>query len=241
MRQLPEARGISPHNVLVDRLHYQALFEYFPPHVRHQIFNMAVAKSFSSGDVVFRKGDEGSFFGAIMTGRVRMVLHSPEGKPLLMTVVDAGEIFGETGMLDGLPRTLDAVAETSSTILILQRKDFLPILMQHPEAMLSIIKVLCARVRLKTHILELIALQNLPGRLAKHLCRLAEEYGEAQGDKIIIRAGLSQADIGQQLATSRESVNKQLKLFVERGYISLNGEEIWVLDMASLRHTGGDF
>jgi CRP/FNR family cyclic AMP-dependent transcriptional regulator len=239
MRHFPEAKGIVAPNMLTDRLHYHSLFEYFPARVRSHLFNIAVAKRFKPGEIIFRRGDEGSFFGAIMSGRVRMELPSLESNPLLVTLVDLGEIFGETGMLDGLPRSLNAYAETTSTVLVIQRDDFLPVLTKYPEAMLGIIKVLCARIRLKTHTLELIALQTLPGRLARHLYRLAQEYGDETDGQIVIRAGLSQRDIGQQLATSRESVNRQLKIFVDKGYISLNGDEITLHEPEKLRHVAG--
>jgi CRP-like cAMP-binding protein len=241
MRHFPEERGVThlTHNMIIDRMHYHELFEYFPAHVRNQFFNKAVAKSFHSGELIFSKGDEGSFFGAIMSGRVRMVLASHEGKTLFTTMVDAGEVFGETAMLDGLPRTVDAVAETDTTVLILQREDFVPLLMQNPEAMMGLIKMLCNRVRMKIHTIELVALQNLPGRLARYLYRLAQEYGEEENGKVTIRAGFSQTEMGYQLATSRESVNKQLKVFVDKGFISMHGEDITLHNIDGLLQVGG--
>ncbi|HVY12271.1 MAG TPA: Crp/Fnr family transcriptional regulator [Alphaproteobacteria bacterium] len=241
MKPFAEQLGMTSltQNMVIDRLHYHELFEYFPATVRNQLFNKGVAKSFRSGEYLFHKGDDASFFGATMSGRLRMVSHSEEGRPLLMAMVDAGEIFGETAMLDGLPRSVDAIAETDSSILIIQREDFLPILKQHPDAMLGIIKVLCAKIRTKMHTLELIALQNLPGRLARHLCFLAQKYGVEENGVITVRAGLNQADMGQQLAASRESVNKQLKTFVEKGYISMRGDEITLHNVHALLRVGG--
>jgi CRP-like cAMP-binding protein len=220
--------------MIIDRLHYHELFEYFPSAIRSQLFNKAIAKSFKTGEYIFHKGDEGAFFGAVMSGRVRAVSHSEDGKPLLMAMIDAGEVFGETAMLDGLPRSVDTIAEEDSTILMVQRQDFVPVLMQHPEAMLGIIKILCGKIRTKMHSMELIALQNLPGRLARHLFRLSQKYGTKEGDVVVIRAGLNQADMAQQLAASRESINKQLKSFVDKGFITMRGEEITLHDPQAL-------
>lgn len=231
--------AIYTHNMIIDQLHYHELFEYFPTSVRSTLFNKGVAKSFAAGDYIFHKGDDAPWFCAVMSGRVRAVSHSEEGKPLLMAMVDAGEVFGETAMLDGLPRSVDAIADEPSTILIIQRDDFVPLLKQHPDAMLGIIKILCAKVRTKMHTLELIALQNLPGRLARHLYRLSQKYGVKENGIVTIRAGLNQADMAQQLAASRESINKQLKTFVDKGFITVHGENIVLHDAEGLLRVGG--
>jgi CRP-like cAMP-binding protein len=217
-------------------LQYNELFEQFPLPVRKLIYSKAVPKTFKPGEFVFRNGEEGPYYmAAVMSGRLRMAVHSLEGKEMLITMVERGEIFGEMSLLDSSPRAVDVVAETDCTCLIIMQEDFLPILSSFPGVMLGIMRMMCHRMRLYAHTLELIALQNLPARFVRYLLRQARDYGEEKDGKIIIRAGLSQADIGRQLATSRESINKQLKIFITRGYIAMDGDSMVVLDMDALK------
>jgi len=229
------------HQTLIDRLHYLELFELFPMAARSALFNKAIAKSYKAGEVIYRRGDEGSYLAAIMSGRVRVSVHSVEGKGILFAMVEKGEVFGETALIDGLPRSVDATAETDCTFLMIRREDFLPILYAQPEAMLSVIKMLCHRLRAHTETLELIALQNLPGRLAHHLLRLAGHYGVEENGKLVIRAGLNQIDLAQQLAASRESINRQLRLFAAKDYLSLHNDEIILKNVDSLEKIANPF
>lgn len=226
-------------------LQYNDLFEQFPPQVRQAFYAKARPQPYKAGEYVFRNGDEGPYYmAAVMSGRLRMSVHSLEGKEMLITMVERGEIFGEMSVFDNSPRAVDVVAETDCTCLIIMRDDFIPLVSAYPDVLLGIMKMMCHRMRLYAHTLELIALQNLPGRFARYLLRLAKDYGVEQDGKIRIQAGLSQADIGQQLATTRESINKQLKIFVTRGYIAVDGDVITLLDIPGLKEiapeTGAD-
>jgi len=224
---------------LMDRLQYHDFFRLFPAHVRSDLFNRAVYKSYKAGDVIYHRGDEDVFMGAVMSGRLRMSMTTTDGRGVLLGLVERGEVFGETALMDGLPRTTDAHADTETTLMIIKHEDFIPALMANPEAMFGIIKMLCHRLRLHIDTIDLIALQNLPIRLARYLLRLAGDYGVEEEGHIVIRAHLNQSAIGQQLATSRESINKQMKVFVTRGLISMKGEEITLLDPDGLQHIAG--
>jgi len=49
----------------------------------------------------------------------------------VINLINAGEIFGEIALLDGRPRTADALAFTDCTLMVLERRDFLPLLREH--------------------------------------------------------------------------------------------------------------
>ena len=61
----------------------------------------------------------------------------------------------------------------------------------------------------------------LPGRMAKRLISLSEQYGKHPivGGPVEVR--LSQQDLADLVGTSRESVNKQLRAWEELGIVQL--------------------
>lgn len=217
-------------------LQYKEILELFPAPVRKSIYEKAIYKSFKRHEIIFRRGDEGFFLAGVMSGRLRMFVSSLEGKEMLITMIERGEIFGEMSVIDGMPRAVDVVAEADSTLLMIARDDVLPLLQAYPDAMLGLMKLICYRMRLYVHTMELIALQSLPVRLVRYMLRLAREYGAEQVDgKLCIAAGLSQMEMGQQLAISRESINKQLNVFAEKGYVALEDDKIILLDVEGLK------
>ena len=117
---------------LVDRLKHEEFFKLFSPIAFAEIFSKAVTRHYKAGDFIYCRGDTDVFMGIVMTGRLRMSLTESDGRSVLIGLVEAGEVFGETALLDGLPRTTDAEADADSTLMLLLREDFMPALKQHP-------------------------------------------------------------------------------------------------------------
>ena len=88
----------------------------------------AVTKKVKRGTLLFRKGEPGSSLHVVCTGAVRVSAPSEQGKDAVFSLFVPGEIFGEIAFLDGLPRTADAVMIEAGELIVIERRDFLPIL-----------------------------------------------------------------------------------------------------------------
>ena len=62
-----------------------------------------------SGKTIFSKGDPGASLFAVYSGVVQMTSLA-DGRNAVFNHIREGEIFGEIALLDGKPRTADAVA-----------------------------------------------------------------------------------------------------------------------------------
>ena len=218
-----------------DRLQYHRLFDLFPSPVRAKFYNNCETRVYKPGEIIFHYGDDGPWWAALLAGRIRLSVRTDEGREMLLTMVERGEIFGERAVFDGQPRAADAIAETESTVMIIRKEELLPILFDYPEAMFHIIQILCSRMLRYTHTLELYALQSLPSRFAHLLLQLGQKYGQRQEDRLIINVGFSQSDLSKQLGCTRESVNKMLKIFANKELLTSEGDQIILLDLAALQ------
>jgi CRP-like cAMP-binding protein len=171
--------------------------------------------------MIFQKGDSGSALMAVLRGRVRISTVSGDGKEVTLNVISPGEIFGEIAFLDAQPRSADANAIEDTTLLVVERRHFLPLLRRNEDLFLRLLAVLCTRLRRTSMALEEIALFDLPVRLARVLLKLAIDYGRPNGAGIRIDLKLSQRDLSNLVASSRESVNKQLRAWRESGVVDL--------------------
>ncbi len=189
----------------------------------------------SRGMVIFSKGDPGSSMMAVLAGHVRVGSVSQEGREVTLNLMGPGEVFGEIALLDGKPRSLDAVAADDSTLMVIERTIFLPFLMRHEGLVERLLVVLCERLRQTSIALEEIALFGLEARLARLLVKLGEDYGRATEDGIKITLKLSQRDFSTQVATSRESVNKQLQIWRKAGLITTEAGHLILRNPTALR------
>ncbi len=218
-----------------DALLSSPFFRPMHPNELDEIVAHASERRVARGTRIFEKGDEGHSMMAVMAGRVRVGSFSPEGREVTYNVIGPGEIFGEIALLDGKPRTAHAVAVEDTTLMIVERRHFLPLLMRHEGMVERLLVVLCERLRRTTVAMEEIALFELPARLARVLCDLAADAGRRlpDGAGLRIDVKLSQRDLATLVASTRESVNKQLKVWrdsgavsIEAGYIVLHHPEV---------------
>src|SRR6202012_4113539 len=110
---------------VVDRLKYREFFSLFPSYVRDGLVRRATYKNLEPGEMIFQHGDSDPFMGAVLEGRLRMGMNMQNAKGVLLGLVEPDEVFGEMSLLDGVPRTIDAVAAEHSRVIIFKRDDLL--------------------------------------------------------------------------------------------------------------------
>jgi len=148
----------------------------------------------------------------------------------VLNLIHAGEIFGEIALLDGRPRCASAEAVGDCELMVIDRRDFMPLVAREPQLALRLIELLCARLRRTSEQVEDITFLDLPARLAKTLLRLADGSRHAVSRTIT----LTQREIGDIVGMTRESINKQLRAWEGRDWISLRRGTIVVRDCAAL-------
>jgi CRP-like cAMP-binding protein len=139
-----------------------------------------------------------------------------------LNTIRTGEVFGEMALLDGRPRSADATAAEDCELMVIERKHFLPYLLSNQDLVLRMLAMLCQRLRQTSDALGDLVMLDLPGRLARLLLRLADDHGSTTQSGVRIEFKLSQRDIGTRVASTRESVNKQLQVWRDAGWVSLD-------------------
>ncbi len=184
---------------------------------------------------IFQKGSPGSSLMAVIRGRVKICTYSNDGKELVLNIFGQGGLFGEIAVLDGRPRTADAVVLEEADLLVLERGQLLPFLTTNPEVVGRLLAVLCHRLRQTSEHLEDALLREAPSRLARGLLRLTETFGRPRpGGGIRLDVKLSQQQIGSLIGVSRESINKHLSDWTRAGHLAMEDGCILIRDRALL-------
>ena len=202
------------------------IFGALGPELLHQLSSYAIPRTVKRGTVIVERGDDGTAMFAVYSGTVKISTPSPDGKGAVFNLISDGAIFGEIAVLDGLPRTADAVALTDCELMVIERRDFVALIRDHADFAIRLIEVLCRRLRHTTGQLEDIMFLDLPGRLAKTLIQAASSSGPlARGKKI----ALTQRNLSEMIGMSRESTNKQLRAWEKQKLIELQRGGIVIL------------
>jgi CRP-like cAMP-binding protein len=202
------------------------IFGGLGPELIDRLSSYAILQTVKRGASIFARGDPGSSLLAVCSGTVKISAPSPGGRDALFNLITEGAIFGEIALLDGLPRTADAMAITDCELMVIERRDFMPLVHERPDLGLKLIEVLCGRLRHTTEQLEDIMFLDLPGRLAKTLLQLVKSSRPAPHGR---RIALTQRDLSEIIGISRESTNKQLRIWQQRKWILLERGGIVIL------------
>lgn len=190
-------------------------------------------RHFRNNQVIFRKGDAGVSLMIVAEGKVRIRSTSLDGREIVFNIIDTGEVFGEIAMLDGQERTGDAIAVGEVSLLVILRRDILPILRQHTEVSIRLMFLLCERLRRTSEQVEDLVFLVQSVRLAKALVRLARQFGVPAKDSVAIELKMSQRELGSLVGMRREALNRQLVSWRKQGLIDLTDGKIVISDLPS--------
>jgi CRP/FNR family transcriptional regulator, cyclic AMP receptor protein len=198
---------------------------------------MAVAKrrTFRSGEVIFHRDDPGTVLYVIKEGKVKISLISAEGQEISLVVFGKGECFGEFAILDGLPRSADAIALERVECFTLQRSEFHKAIAKNPKIAIQVMEVLSKRIRTTNQMVEDLIFLDVYGRVAKKLLELADAHGTRVNDGILIEVRLTQQELASMVGASRESVNKVMGYFTEKNFISSDKHKITLHRLTDLK------
>ncbi len=183
------------------------------------ILALAAMTQHPAKHLVFQAGEAGDHLLVVLEGRVKVSLTSPEGKEAILSLLEPGEVFGEMSLLDEGPRSATVTTMEVCRFLVIRRQDFLHFLEQQPKVALKLLAALSQRLRATNDMVGNLSFLNLSARLARILLNLGQQYGRLTGDGIVIGLKLSQEELGNLVGVSRESVNRQVRLWVEAGVL----------------------
>ena len=193
-----------------------------------ELMNLTKRRSFRSGEVIFHRDDPGQVLYLIKEGKVKICLISPDGQEISLVVFGKGEYFGELALLDGRPRSADAIALEKVECYSLQRSDFHNAIMKNPRIAIRVLEVLCKRLRDTDQQVEDLIWLDVYGRVAKTLLKLADDHGKQTDDGILIDMRLTQNVLASMVGASRESVNKVMGYFMDKSIISTDKHRITI-------------
>ena len=202
------------------------IFGVLGPEALERLSSYAVCRTVKRGAPILVKGDSGTSLFAVLSGTVKITTQSSSGREALFNLITDGAIFGEIAPLDGGPRTADATAVTECELMVIEQRDFESLVHERPQIAFKLFEVLCDRLRRTTEQLEDLMFLDLPGRLAKTLLRLNQEYKQSQSGRKI---ALTQQDLSEIIGMSRESTNKLLRLWEKRKWLLLGHGGVEVL------------
>src|SRR5467141_789563 len=183
-------------------------------------------RRYPKGTPLFERGDNADSLLLIMSGRVKISNITTDAREVVLNFLGSGDIIGELASLDGGALTASAMAHQDTQIFQLYRRDLLPVLTQHPAALLEIVQLLCERLRTISGLVE-DNLRDMRGRFAT-------QHGRRTSRGIEIDLAVNQRDLGNYVGLSRENTNRQINRLMSEGVIRISDGVLTIVNESAL-------
>jgi CRP-like cAMP-binding protein len=188
----------------------------------------------NAGYVFFSEGEQGDSLYVVISGKVKVARRSPQGRESFFTIRGPSDSFGELSVFDPGPRTSTTTAIDDVCVVPVDGTVMRAWIASHPEVGDRLLRVLARRLRRTDDILSDLILTDVPGRLAKQLLGLAQRFGVQEDGAVRVAHGLTQEELAHLVGSSRETVNKALSDFSQRGWIRLEHRSLVIADSEHL-------
>lgn len=229
---LKKGAGIMSSTNFIDNIPF---FSGLPVEQKSQISEIIQTKKMTKGEVLFHEYDAAESIFFINQGKVRISKSTPDGKEIALSIRQSGDMFAEVALFskEGSTYPATAICIEGGYVSYIKNAELETFLLNHPQLAISMFRFVSERLRISQATLRDVALYGKFGALAATLVRLAEEYGETDGDGITIKLKLTHEDLGSFFGATRESVTrlmnqlKQLKIVTKKeGYLVIHNMEL---------------
>jgi CRP/FNR family cyclic AMP-dependent transcriptional regulator len=186
---------------------------------------------------VFSEGERSEEVYFIQTGSVRISKDTENGRILTLRITGAQTFIGETSVFcETIYHSVSATAIEPTQVLALSRSQLEKLLTTSSVNMIEWMKLIQAHnLKNETRFRDLL-LHGKKGALFSTLVRLSNTYGvQQENGSILINYSLTNQELANFCATSREVVNRMLNDLKNNQTISFQKGIITIHDFAFLR------
>jgi len=188
-------------------------------------------RSIKKRQIIYYEGDIVSGIYLVISGKVKTIKLSEDGRELLTGLYGPEEYFGIPALLLNEPYTETAEALEDTTVCQLPKEMLEELLNRYPDIARQFIHILSNNLLEKEEQLLQLAYHSVRKRMSEVLIRLCKQ--EKQEGQIILR--ISRDNLAAMAGMATETVSRILSDFKDEGIIERKGSQIGILDHPKLQ------
>jgi CRP/FNR family cyclic AMP-dependent transcriptional regulator len=204
-----------------------------------RVLSSAVVEEYDRREVIYLPGDERTHVFLVIEGVVKLARLSEDGREIIISTAESGELFGELALVNPGPHDTMAEMMTRGKIASIEVQVLEELIQELPRLSLTVARIMGYRRMLLESKLEDLAFRNVPARLAKFLLEEAANRGKGEGSRITVPSQYSQQEIGSMIGSTRETTSHFLNDFRKLGLIDFNKRLISILNPEKLAELSG--
>lgn len=225
---------------LLPALRSHVWFASCPLALQQALVDYAKVVNLKPGERLFSRGETDEALCCVLSGALKLgSFNSSDDTHNLTLYVEPYQWFGEVAVIDRLPRSQDAVADTASSVLVCSRSLLEPWLAQHPAYWRDLARLGCLRLRMLVVMMEDQANLSLDQQLARRLLMASSNFGMNYPMSFKRHLRLPQEYLARMMGVSRQTINRALKSLSEGGVIVVRYADIELVNIPALMAKAG--
>jgi CRP-like cAMP-binding protein len=209
-------------------------FQTLSPRDFAELDRMTTMTTVRKGRIFYQPDVPTEVLFILKEGRIQLYRLNPQGKKLIIAILEPHSMFGEMAMLGAKMNNTFAEAVEDCLICVMSHNDLQRLILTHPQIALHILENNGRRLRDAETRLEDMAFKGVTARIANLLLRLAEDQGP--GADVI--EGYTHVELADSVGTYRETATQILNDFKAAGVIDIARKRISIVDRDGLALLG---
>ncbi|MCH7498354.1 MAG: Crp/Fnr family transcriptional regulator [Candidatus Marinimicrobia bacterium] len=186
-------------------------------------------------EVVYFPEEPSNTIYMLISGKIKISRISPDGRSVILALLGAGEIFGESAILGQETHQNIAEVVEDAVVCAIDRKAFLKILEKSNALSRQFRTHLGLRIRKVESQIEDLVFKDAHFRVLNFLLRYMEDFGKQMENLWEVRPFLTHQEIAELTATCRQTVNAILNELKSAGKIDFSPQFLRTPGPESLR------
>lgn len=222
--------GEWPHTSLLGRLRGRT---------KEALLNLGTPMNYAARQPVIRQGEDSRYVLLLLSGCVKVVVHTEVGQDVLVGMRGVGELVGEMALLADDDRSANVVTATPVRARLIKGIELHELMERNSELCVVVARMITERLRFADRRrVEFIACPA-PERVGRVLVELVDQYGTHSSDGWRLRIPLNQAEIASLAGVALSTAEKALQSMQRRAMLRRRYRHIVVTDLARLRSFSG--
>lgn len=178
-------------------------------------------QSYKKGEILVRADDDPPGIFYLQEGIVKEYTISQKGEELVVNIFKPSSFFPMSWAINGTANTFYFEAVTPAKIRRAPKEDVIAFLTRNPDVLFDLLaRVYRGTDGLLTRLTYLMS-GGSKGKLITEILIHAKRFGQTKKNGAII-VTISQKDLASQIGVSRETVNRELKILKDKGFVRFN-------------------
>jgi CRP/FNR family transcriptional regulator len=181
---------------------------------------------YGKGQIIYGRRAAPKGLYLVVSGTVGIAQIADDGSEVLLEIVRADELFGESAFLDVSHRAEQATAMERAALMTWAISDLEELVMKRPRLAVALLQVLAQHNAELARRVESHSVDTVERRLARSLIRFSERLGTPEEDGSVRMMPFTHELLSRYVGTTREIITQYMNRFRKQGYLSYSRQGI---------------